>query len=140
MNALKILALMAGATLSLSFGGASDAQAGYYGGWNYYQPYGYHYTSYYYTPSHYHYCIYYPSYPRYVYYYNPYRGVYWGRLDLEGKPGQQYSLLAEKDRKATLSEIPESAFPAPGPMPSVPDTDGRETVEAPPAVPQIAQK
>ena len=140
MKLVKILALLAAVAFVGVLGTAKDAEAGYYGGWNYYGSYGYHYTNYYYTPYHYHYCLYYPSYPRYVYYYNPYKRVFWGRFDLEGKPGQQYSMLAEKDRKAKLSDIPESAFPAPGPMPVLPDVAGNEQIELPPAPPAPAKK
>jgi hypothetical protein len=49
-----------------------------------------------------------------VYYYNPYKGKYWGRY---GLAAGGYSLLAEGDKKPTLGEIPEEAFPRPGRMP-----------------------
>jgi hypothetical protein len=80
---------------------------------------GYYYRRYhYYSPAHgeyrYHVAVYYPGRPRYVYYYNPYKRRYWGRYDLVAGG---YALLAEQDRKPTLAEIPESAFPPPGPMP-----------------------
>ena len=135
MKVAKLLTLLAGLALVSAFGGSSTAEAGYYGGWNYYGARSYYYSSYYYTPSYYHYCVYYPSYPRYVYYYNPYSHSYWGRFDLQGKPGQQYSLLAPKDRKGSLAEIPESAFPAPGPMPSIPGVKNGTPIETPPAPP-----
>jgi hypothetical protein len=42
-------------------------------------------------------------------------------------------MLAEEDRKGTLEEIPESAFPPPGEMPPVPDsTDGARIPPPPP--------
>ena len=132
---LRLLGLLCAATVIFAVAD-SRAEAGYYGGWNYHPSYNYHYCSYYYTPQHYHYVTYYPSYPRYYYYYNPYRRVYWGRFDREGKPGQQYSLLAEEDRKGRLSEIPESAFPPPGEMPTLPGTTGTARIEVPPAPPQ----
>jgi hypothetical protein len=105
----------------------------YYGGWSYYPQRTYYYSSYYYkpTPSYsgykYHYCIYYPSQPQYVYYYNPYRKVYWGRYDLKAKG---YSHLAEKDQKGELKDIPDSAFPKPGEMPAIPESDGAEKMLA----------
>ena len=135
MNVAKVFTLLAGLALVSAFGGTSTAEAGYYGGWNYYGSRSYYYTSYHYTPSYHHYCVYYPSYPRYVYYYNPYTSSYWGRFDLQGKPGQQYSLLAEKDRKSSLAEIPESAFPAPGAMPAIPGIKNGKAIETPPAPP-----
>lgn len=100
----------------------------YYGSWGYYPSRSYYYRSYYYqpyvsAPYSYHYAIYYPTYPRYVYYYNPVKQYYWGRLDLEAKGGPKYSLLAEKDRKATLKEIDEKAFPEPGEMPVIPGAE-----------------
>ena len=118
----------------------AQAQYGrqYYSTWSYYPTYGYYYTRYYYQPTHttttynYHYCNYYPSRPRYVYYYNPVRRVYWGRYDLEK---QGYSLLEEKDRKENLDDIPETAFPAPGKMPNVPEATDTLAMDKPPAVP-----
>lgn len=106
----------------------------YYGGWSYYPSRGYYYCRYYYRPAptytsyRYHYCIYYPSRPRYVYYYNPYRGHYWGRFDTKGKGNNLYSELAPKDRKADLEDIPETAFPQPGPMPRVPEAKDNVTI------------
>jgi hypothetical protein len=100
-----------------------------YSSWSYYPSRSYYYSYYYYQPySGYdgyrsHYCVYYPSTPRYVYYYNPYASAYWGRYDLEEKG---YSLLAEKDRKGDLKQIPESAFPKPGQMPLIPESDGKD--------------
>ena len=107
----------------------------YYSSWSYQPTRSYHYSRYYYRPAptattyRYHYVITYPSQPRYVYYYNPQRKVYWGRFDLEGKPGAQYSLLAKKDRKEKLEDIPESAFPAPAEMPPIPESKDGERIE-----------
>ncbi len=129
----KTLALLALTTVMALATGVEAARyygRSYYGGWSYQPQRTYYYSSYYYKPTasysgyNYHYCIYYPSRPRYVYYYNPVRRVYWGRYDLEAKG---YSQLAEKDQKAELNDIPESAFPAPGEMPSIPEsTDGEK--------------
>lgn len=113
---------------------ATAARAGspsrhYYSGWSYYPTRTYYYSYYHYKPTvsyqgyAHHYCIHYPSQPRYVYYYNPVRRVYWGRYDTEKKG---YSMLAEQDRKADLGSIPESAFPEPGQMPVIPEADDGE--------------
>ena len=90
----------------------------YYSGWSYRPATSYHYRRYYYTPSvstythSYHYVIYYPSRPRYYYYYNPVRRVYWGRFEMDEKgKGVGYSKLAREDQKGSLDDIPESAFP-----------------------------
>lgn len=110
----------------------------YYSSWSYSPQKSYYYRRYHYKPySSYsgykqHYCIYYPSKPRYVYYYNPHRKTYWGRLDLEGKEGEQYSLLAPEDRKENLEDIPEKAFPKPGAFPKVPDKDLKDDLTVPP--------
>jgi hypothetical protein len=137
MRLAKGLSLACGLALLAVASLATPAQAHYgqpyYGGWNYYSSYGYYYRPYYYQPYgsdsyHYHYCIYYPSQPSYVYYYNPYRHYYWGRLDLDAKGDNKYSLLDEKDRKESLKDIPDSAFPKPGKMPRIPETkEGDDT-------------
>lgn len=108
-----------------------------YSSWTYHPQKQYYYRKYYYKPAvtyktyEYHYCVYYPTdrYPQrqnYVYFYNPVRKVYWGRYDMEKKG---YSMLAEKDRKAKLEDIEESAFPKPGPMPVIPDSEDKVTIE-----------
>jgi hypothetical protein len=67
-----------------------------------------------------------------VYFYNPYKKHYWGRcpVDHGGKP--VYSMLAEKDRKGDLEEIPESAFPPPGNVPPLPESTDGAGMELPP--------
>jgi len=100
--------------------------------------YNYYYVRYYYKPTvsytnyDYHYCIYQPSYPQYLYYYNPTSQTYWGRYELGSKGEKRYSLLAEKDRKKELKDIPESAFPAPAAMPAIPGSDDKVAIEPPP--------
>jgi hypothetical protein len=141
------LRLLAGAALAVA-AVVSVAQAGlyyrqYYSDWNYYPTYGYYYSNYYYQPTsdyqgyNYHYCVYYPSSPQYVYYYNPYQHYYWGRLNVKGKPGEQYSLLAQKDRKEKLKDIPEEAFPKPGKMPPVPESKDGTPMEPIKNLPKI---
>jgi hypothetical protein len=141
--------LIVAAALALGAAAAHQAHARlasrqYYGGWTYYPQRSYYYSYYYYKPYpsytgyNYHYSIYYPSTPRYVYYYNPHRNVYWGRYDLEAKGDDRYSLLEEKDRKANLKDIPESAFPQPGAMPRIPEAkdDDKTAIDPPPAPPR----
>ena len=121
-----------------------EAEAGYYRRqyytrWTYRPRTRYYYTRYYYRPYvrtrsySYHYVIYYPSRPRYRYYYNPVRRVYWGRfeVDAKGKP-VGYSMLKPADQKSSLDEIPEKAFPKPGKMPPIPDSKDGEQMSAPP--------
>lgn len=99
----------------------------------------YYYRHYYYLPTptyttySYHYVIYYPAQPTYVYYYNPHAQAYWGRYEIDpnGK-GVGYSLLAEKDRKKNLKDIPDSAFPKPSAMPKVPEAEDEVRIDPPP--------
>jgi hypothetical protein len=136
-----VLAVAAASALAALPG---DASAGgyyrqYYTSWSYYSTTTYYYRTYYYYPTptattySYHYCIYYPSQPRYVYYYNPVSHQYWGRFEFgtDGK-AKGYSLLAEKDRKEKLADIPESAFPKPGAMPAIPGSSDNEKMDPPP--------
>lgn len=119
----------------------------YYSSWNY-QPTRSYYTSrYYYRPTttyptySYHYCVYRPSQPRYVYYYNTHTRKYWGRFDCQGTEGHQYSLLKPQDQNGDLNKIPESAFPTPGKMPSIPDaTDPSQTKSDGQTIQQIDPK
>src|SRR5689334_14370850 len=128
MKAIKFLSL-AGAVALVAALGVSPAKAGfsvrqYYSGWSH-SGQGFWYCTYNYKPYvgypsyAYNYCIWYPTTPNYCYYFNPYKGTYWGRYDVKTKG---YSLLAEKDRAGQLKDIPEKAFPAEGPLPAVPDT------------------
>ena len=125
--------------LTLVFGGLAGTAGAdqyssrqYYSNWNHHVQRGYHYRSYYYkpTPSYvgyrHHYVIYSPSRPRHYYFYNPYKKQYWGRCDVNTNGQGQYSLLAEADRKGNLEDIPEKAFPAPGPMPRIPESEAGE--------------
>jgi hypothetical protein len=140
MKSVKFLAL-AGAVALVAALGVSSAQAGsgrqYYGGWQSsgrgYSFSTYHYQPYAGSPTYlYNYAISYPSAPRYVYYFNPYKGTYWGRFDVQTKG---YSLLAEKDRAGQLKDIPAKAFPAEGPLPQVPDAKDQLTLAEPTDLP-----
>jgi len=143
MRALKHLGLAAAVALGVALSLTSTAHAGYgrqyYSSWGYSAPQSYYYSTYYYKPYsnypgyNYNYCIYYPSQPSYVYYYNPYKQVYWGRFDASK---HAYSLLAEKDRSGTLKEIPEKAFPEAGPMPAIPDSKDEVALAEPKDLPK----
>ena len=125
----------------------ADAASGYgyrrhyYTCWTYRPATNYYYSRYYYRPTtyttsySYHYVIRYRSQPRYYYYYNPVRRTYWGRyeFDANGK-ALGYSLLKPEDRKTSLAEIPESAFPKPAKMPQIPDSDDGVQMIPPPPV------
>jgi hypothetical protein len=141
MRVIKSLALAGVVAVAAAFGG-SVAQAGFagrqvYGGWQR-SGQGYYFSTYYYKPYAdyptycYNYAIWYPATPRYVYYFNPYRGTYWGRFDVKTKG---YSLLAEQDRAGKLKDIPESAFPGEGALPPVPDSKDKLTLAEPPDLP-----
>ena len=101
---------------------------------------GYRYRIYSYRPGpsqsgyRHHYVIHHPRYPKHCYFYNPVRRVYWGRCAVGQVGTGQYSLLAEADRKGDLNEIPESAFPAPGPMPIVPGAEDDLRLDPPPPI------
>ncbi len=135
----SLLALLLGLGLWQTLGDRADALSAYrrqyYGGWSWYGSHSYYYRHYYYKPYDsydgydYHYCIYYPTTPRYVYYYNPHTSAYWGRLDLQAKGENKYSLLEKKDRKKELKDIPESAFPEPGKMPAIPDSKDGASID-----------
>ncbi len=136
---LIIATVLAGTMLTAQQSQAAYRQ--YYSSWSYHPQRSYHYRTYYYKPTprytsyNYHYCVHYPSRPRYVYYYNPHQRRYWGRFDLEGQDGAHYSILAEKDRKEKLSDIPEESFPAPAAMPVIPDSEDGEQIALPEGVP-----
>ncbi len=132
---LMVAALLAAGLLSASAAMAYYGRC-YYSSWSYYPQRSYYYCQCNYQPApqadySYHYCVYVPQQPNYCYYYNPGSQSYWGRYDLEAKG---YSMLAEKDRKKSLKDIPETAFPKPGEMPIIPGTKDVK-LEVPPAPP-----
>lgn len=142
------LALAAGISLAAFGSAGAHTAAGrqYYSSWTYHPQKSYHYSYYYYKPyASYegykqHYCVYYPAQPRYVYYYNPYSQQYWGRLDCEAKGDEKYSLLAEKDRKKELKDIPETAFPKPAAMPVIPEAEDKTAMEPITDLPKATDK
>ena len=149
MKTMRIAAL----TAVLGFVATGSVFASYYYARQYYTPawtfnpnFGYYYTTYYFQPVAvvepvvlvetpvytYHYAIYYPAQPTYVYYYNPTTQVYWGRYEIGSKGEKRYSILAQKDRKKNLKDIPESAFPPLAAMPKIPGAKDDVTMLAPP--------
>lgn len=117
------------ATIGL-LGMTDRAEAGSYSKMYYGKSYNYRYYSYYskkYGESRRHMLVYHPRQPRYVYYYNTDTGLYWGRFDLSDN---SYQLLADKDKKPTIGEIPDEAFPKGGKMP--PPEPGLEPMPLPP--------
>lgn len=129
--------LISGLTTSAAWANRYAARQ-YYSGWSYRSTHKYYYRTYYYkpTPTYYgykhHYVIHYPSRPQYNYYYNPYKKVYWGRCPSQTNGTEAYSLLAEADRRENLEDIPEKAFPKPGKMPAIPESQDGAEVDLPP--------
>ena len=115
---------------------AVSAQGRQFYGRSWHKKGGYYYRNYYYksSPSYnsyrYHQVIYYPSKPRYYHYYNPYKGKYWGRYDCVSGG---YSKLEEPDQREKLSDVKEEAFPKPGKMPAIPESEDGVPIEKPPA-------
>jgi|SRR5580704_2147482 hypothetical protein len=144
--AQRSLQFLVGAVLVVSaLGGAARAAVSprqWYNDWTYYPQFGYYYSSYYYKPSassdvlKFQFCIYYPAHPQHVYYFDPVKHLYWGRFDVKGEPGHQYSLLDPKDRKEKLKDIPEGAFPMAGKMPPIPESSDGTAMEPVKALPQ----
>ena len=111
----------------------------YYSGWQAYpQTPQVAYRHYYYKPTpeysgyKHNYVMKVPHDPEHLYYYNPYSKKYWGRCPIKTNGKPLYSLLAEKDRKADLKAIPPSAFPAPGPLPPLPESTDGARLDLPP--------
>lgn len=147
MNRMKSLVLAAvlaiGASTALVHADY-DTPRQYYSGWNYNSSKSYYYRYYYYKPTptysgyKHHYVLYYPKRPGYYYFYNPHKKQFWGRCPIQTYGQPQYSLLAETDRRADINDIPERAFPRPGPLPVVPETEKEKnppTLDPPPASP-----
>lgn len=123
MRPLSVFVLSCLGLCLLNAGSSSAAQKGKqsYSKWGYHSKYKYHYRQYNYKPGHHHYAIYRPSYGKRLYYYNPVKKTYWGYYDVESRG---YSLLPEKWRLESLSDIPAEAFPKPArEMPTIPGED-----------------
>lgn len=137
MKRSTVLSLVAG--VACLFAGIAAANnyspRQYYGSWSYHPTKHYHYRPYYYKPTptytgyKHHYVIYQPAQPRYYYYYNPYRKTYWGRCPVDHGGKEAYSHLAPEHQKGDLKDIPETAFPAPGALPPIPESDATANVK-----------
>ena len=131
-----VLALILSLTAASTAGQNTPRQ--YYGGWQKHNTQRYHYRPFFYKPHDkyagykHHYVISFQNKPGHHYFYNPYKKQYWGRCPAkaEGKP--LYSLLAEKDRKGKIDDIPEAAFPKPGALPPIPESEDGEAIDLPP--------
>jgi hypothetical protein len=127
------------ATLSNEVAGlrASAAPRQYYSGWTHNWKERFYYRSYYYKPKpddpgyQFHHVVYYQDRPKFYYWYNPQKKVFWGRSPVGAAQVPRYSLLPESARKGSLKEIGE-AFPPPGPMPPVPGSADGVLMEPPP--------
>lgn len=136
-----LFALLATCGVSLSAATAeaqSYAPRQYYGHWQKPPSAKFHYRHYYYKPTptysgyKHHYVVHIPSKPKHVYYYNPYKKQYWGRCEIDHGGQPLYSMLAEKDRRPNLKDIPESAFPPPSPVPPIPESTDKAPLDLPP--------
>jgi hypothetical protein len=113
-------------TISAETGAVPGGCRQYYSGWHIHPQSHYYYRTYYFKPTadyygyKHHYVVYSQRHPGHLYFYNPYKKLFWGRCSAHATGHAAYSLLAERDRKGTIDDIPESAFPADGPMPPIP--------------------
>src|SRR5438132_1052103 len=93
MGVLKSLSLAAVVMLGVAPGrGAGEGDyytsRQYYSTWQKHPQRAFYYRSYYYKPTadyvgyKHHYVVYYPSRPTHLYFYNPYKKVYWGRCPI----------------------------------------------------------
>jgi len=111
----------------------------YYGEWTWSSK-GYYFCKYNYKPDAktadygHHYAICYPARQQHIYYFDPYRKVYWGRYD---RVADGYSVLGDTARKRRLEDIPESAFPPPAGLPCIPQAKDGALMAEPPDLPLI---
>jgi hypothetical protein len=142
MNLLRSLPVALVVALGLSAPPAAPAKPfahrQYYSGWHRHSTHGYHYRYYHFKPHadfagfKHHYVIHHANRPGWLYFYNPHTKRYWGRCPAGASGKGQYALLAPEDRKASLADIPESAFPEPGPMPPIPESEDGVAMDLPP--------
>ena len=100
-----------------AFAGECATPRQYYSHWQKSPSSEYAYRTYYYKPNtdyagyKHHYVILKDD---HCYYYNPYEKKVWGRCHAKHQGRPQYQILAPQDRRPTIGEIPESAFPVAG--------------------------
>jgi hypothetical protein len=109
----------------------------YYGGWHKAANHNYHYRAYYYKPKpHYqgykHHYVLYPPKSKYYYYYNPYTKKVWGRCPVSGGEEYTYSKLPPEKQAASISQVPEDAFPKLAAFPNIPEAADDAQMDAPP--------
>jgi hypothetical protein len=139
MRVARILCFSLAANLLGAVRASADDPRQYYDSmWTYSESDGYYYVYYYYKPTatqtNYddQLAIYEPSRPNYIYYYNRLTRVIWGRYEIGSKGDPRFSVLAEKDCKRNIKDIPDSAFPAPGKVPTIPGAKDEVAMEPPP--------
>ena len=110
----------------------------YYGAWQKPPQRNYFYRNLYYKPTptfsgyKHHHVIFFPTRPNHFYFYNPYQKQFWGRCPTNHGGEPRYSLLAPADRKPTMAEIAETAFPPPGALPAIPESSDGLPLDLPP--------
>jgi hypothetical protein len=96
---------------------------------------GYYFKRYFYKPAassvtyRMHYLIYYASKPRYYFFFDPYKRLYWGRYD---RQAGGYSGLPAADQRSEVSQIKEAAFQPPAAMPPIPESKDSVPIAGPP--------
>ena len=149
MNAARTIAmacLLAAGLLLARPAGAAEPLRQYYSAWTYHPERGYWYRTFHYKPSpdylgyRRHYCIHYASQPQYVFFYNPYERLYWGRFDVGARPGRQFSILDLRDRRERLSDVPAGAFPPGGEMPVLPGASDAARIVTPDDLPNMRRE
>ncbi len=113
----------------------------YYSGWQKNTQANYYYRTYYYKPNtdyvgfKHQFVIYYPDKPEKLYFFNPYKKLFWGYCPSSYGGYHNdgyYSMLPEPERKANLADIPPSAFPKPTSVPNVPESTDGAKLDLPP--------
>ena len=143
---IAIACLIAAGTLLARPAGAAEPLRQYYTAWTFHAERGYWYRTLHFKPEpgylgyRHHYCIHYVSQPQYVYFYDPYDKVYWGRFDVRGMPGEQFSVLDPEDRRERLSDVPADAFPPEGEIPTLPGATDDMRIMTPSGLPDVRRE
>ncbi len=137
------IALLAPAVVAMAGDGYGARQ--YYSEWQTSPKTSYTYRYYYFKPTpdysayKYNVVVHYPSNPNWNYFYNPYKKQFWGRCPYEYGEAPSYSILAPQDRRPTVAEIPEKAFPqVTTSLPPIPDSKDGAKLDLPPNDPPPA--
>lgn len=130
-----LVTVLASAAASLA---AAEGPRQYYSDWKKHPRADYHYRAYYYKPRpnysgyKHHYVVHDPQRPQHLYYYNPYAKKYWGRCPATSQGEPLYSRLPPEHQAASLSQIPESAFPEMAQPPAIPESEDSVPLDLPP--------